>query len=364
MVVVAAVFPQVVLCFDPPDVGHYKQVIRVQTSVNEYTVVCTGEGVRPKLSIEPAAPTLHVGDAVVDTIVTQVVKLRNETDRPLSYNVIMSQKKRANKKGKEPFGCVPATGVIPPSSVAEVEVRFCPDHQSTGFGCLMTVDVPSEIETHEVVLSGRGWESAMFVVGGEAAEEEARSDKLSALPDLFVGLGAAECKQLLLPLSFSTPLPEGFAAPGDSSGGKGGKDKGKDKGKKGKGSSEPDEEMPEPPPLAVGVLECGNAGTLADKASGEITLENLSPEAIAQGFALEPAGGYKGIGPGELKSLVFTYTPVQPEPGTAPALLQGLGAGQVYETTLQVRLFCLFFVFHHASVLASHFPQCGDFDHA
>jgi hypothetical protein len=55
---------QMVLCFDPPDVGRFRQTIRVMTNVNEYTVICTGEGIRPKLQISPDIQDLHVGDAV------------------------------------------------------------------------------------------------------------------------------------------------------------------------------------------------------------------------------------------------------------------------------------------------------------
>jgi hypothetical protein len=226
---------------------------------------------------------------VPEHTVSKTLTLTNVTEQPLSYNVVMSQKKRANAGGTDPLTCLPARGTIAAGASAEVEVRFSPDHQSTGFGCLMTVDVPSEIETHEIALRGRGWASAMFIVGGDAAEEEARADKMAhVLPDLFQGLGQVETKNLLLPLLFTTPLPEGVARPGTAA-----------KPKKPKKGEE--EEAPaEPGPLAVGVLECGNAG---DAGAGEVTIDALSAEAQALGFAMDPAGGHKGLAPGDLKQV-------------------------------------------------------------
>lgn len=387
---------QVVMCFDPPEVGEYEQTVRIQTSANEYVVVCKGEGMRPKMLlygqgfadgrsaeiegtipeiVELQAPypekdskeeraakveklkradltsegtkrgSLHVGDSVCGNTVSKKLTLQNDTEQPMPWSVRITDLKRRNANGLEPFYVVPPEGTIqglPERETGddgtpetdeeyksrieewrtngklaewkqngggkmEVEVKFIPDHQSTGFGGLLTFDVPAQEEKHEIDLTGRGWNAGSFIVGGDEASEEARSDMMAhVLPDLFDGLGA-EAKELRLTLDYDTKLPEGMEAPG---------------GKKG-------EDAPEGP-LAVGLVTVGNAG---DAGNSDVAFDALSAEAQAQGFGMV-VGGKLAFGPQESGQVAFTFASPELPEGSSAATLGKLGVGFWAETTV------------------------------
>jgi hypothetical protein len=318
---------QVVICFDPPEVGTFEQAVRIQTSANEYTVVCRGEGVRPKMRIEPdltssGTGNLHVGDVVCMKTVSKTLTLCNETDQPMTWSVRISELLRRNANGLEPFCVVPPKGELAGGAHTNVEVRFSPDHQSTGFGGLLTFDVPSQNETHQIQLTGRGWNCGTFVVGGDAAADEARPDAMAhVLPDLFDSLGSNpnKPKQLLLTLNYDTLLPEELA------------------NADGKGAEEPQG------PMAVGLLTVGNAGDVAEKgANGDIAFDNLSGP---KGFAMK-AGKLGGMGAQESSQVAFTFQPPSveeleqdpdPQQKEAATLLK-LGVGFWQETTVMCTL--------------------------
>ena len=314
---------QVVMCFDPPEVGLYEQTVRIQTTANEYIVVCKGEGMRPKLSIEPDLTSLgtkrgqlHVGDAVCTKTVSKTLKLCNETEQPMSWSVGITDLKRRNANGLEPFYVVPPQGTIPGQGEMDVEVRFCPDHQSTGFGGLLNFDVPSQNETHAIDLTGRGWACGTYIVGGDEAPEEARSDMMAhVLPDLFEGLGSVEVetKKLRLTLGYDMDLPEGMTAPAAA-----------------KGAAEVDEDAP----LAVGLVVVGNAGDAAEKAAnGDVAFGALPADAVEKGFGMVVEGKL-AFGPQDSGRVAFTFrSPPLPE-GSSAATLQKLGVGFWAETTI------------------------------
>ena len=52
-------------------------------------------------------------------------------EQPMSWSVDITGLKRRNANGLEPFYVVPPLGTIAGGGEMEVEVRFCPDHQST-----------------------------------------------------------------------------------------------------------------------------------------------------------------------------------------------------------------------------------------
>ena len=321
---------QVVMCFDPPEVGLFEQTVRIQTSANEYVVVCKGEGMRPKLRVEDPSRTeqpditssgtkrghLHVGDAVSTKTVGKTLKLCNEMEQPMSWSVDITGLKRRNANGLEPFYVVPPLGTIAGGGEMEVEVRFCPDHQSTGFGGLLNFDVPSQNETHEIDLTGRGWNCGTYIVGGDEAPEESRSDMMAhVLPDLFEGLGSTEApkKKMTLTLDYKAPLPAGMAAPAPA-----------------KGAPEVDETAP----LAVGVVTVGNAGDAGEKAaSGDVAFDALSADAVEKGFGMV-VGGKLAFGPQESSQVAFTFrSPALPE-GSSAATLGKLGIGFWAEATV------------------------------
>ena len=315
---------QVVMCFDPPEVGSFEQSVRIQTSANEYTVVCKGEGVRPKLRIEPdltSAGTrrgsLHVGDAVCSRAVGKTLRLCNETQQPMSWSAHITDLRRRNSNGLEPFFVVPPRGTIDGGGEVDVEVRFCPDHQSTGFGGLLTFDVPSQNEAHQVELMGRGWHQGAFVVGGDEEAAEARADAMAhVLPDLFdsLGNGGTEPKRMTLTLRYDTVLP-----PELSEGEEGGA------------------------PLACGLITAGNAGDAAEKGgAADIAFDALPPDT---GFAMRVAGKL-AFGPQEVAKVGFVFTPPSleqlrqaddPKKKEAAALLE-LGIGFWQEATVMCTL--------------------------
>ena len=104
----------------------------------------------------------------------------------MSWSVDITELKRRNANGLEPFYVVPPLGTIAGGGEMEVEVRFCPDHQSTGFGGLLNFDVPSQNETHEIDLTGRGWNCGSYIVGGDEAPEEDNNDYPDGARGLFV----------------------------------------------------------------------------------------------------------------------------------------------------------------------------------
>jgi hypothetical protein len=319
---------QVVMCFDPPEVGLYEQTVRIQTSANEYIVVCKGEGMRPKLRVEEPTRVeqpditssgtkrgqLHVGDAVCTKTVSKTLKLCNETEQPMAWSVGITELKRRNANGLEPFYVVPPQGTIAGGGEMEVDVRFCPDHQSTGFGGLLNFDVPSQNETHAIDLTGRGWACGTYIVGGDEAPEEARSDMMAhVLPDLFEGLGsaAAETKKMTLTLDYNTPLPEGMSAPAPA-----------------KGAPEVDENAP----LAVGLVVVGNAGDAGEKAAnGDVAFDALPPDAVEKGFGLV-VGGKLAFGPQDSSQVAFTFRSPALAEGSSAATLGKLGIGYWAET--------------------------------
>jgi hypothetical protein len=263
-----------------------------------------------------------VGDVVCMKTVSKTLTLCNETDQPMTWSVRISELLRRNANGLEPFCVVPPKGELAGGAHTNVEVRFSPDHQSTGFGGLLTFDVPSQNETHQIQLTGRGWNCGTFVVGGDAAADEARPDAMAhVLPDLFDSLGSNpnKPKQLLLTLNYDTLLPEELA------------------NADGKGAEEPQG------PMAVGLLTVGNAGDVAEKgANGDIAFDNLSGP---KGFAMK-AGKLGGMGAQESSQVAFTFQPPSveeleqdpdPQQKEAATLLK-LGVGFWQETTVMCTL--------------------------
>jgi len=169
--------------------------LKIYTSNTTVEVRLIGEGVKPKLLLDPSDTYLDVGDALVTDSMYQTLKVTNVSELSVVFDIkmgsLLSDKHNRlqtlhpsnktvvvgdddndefligppNKSGLCVFGCEPTHGTLDPGDSKEIVISFSPDHASDLFRDEMLFDINGVREFLNVHLIGRAWPSIVYVKG-------------------------------------------------------------------------------------------------------------------------------------------------------------------------------------------------------
>lgn len=164
-----------------------------------------GRGVNPSLVIEPRDGVLDFKDVLARSRSVQELTLTNASGFPLKFSIaawsdapsVVGLSVSA-VSGLPVFSFLPSEGTIPAQASLTVKAAFHPDHSRPDhYAERFRIHVPNESERHLLSLSGRCWESQLYVFAPGASVElhavEAHADQVvvpsptvsPAIEDLF-----------------------------------------------------------------------------------------------------------------------------------------------------------------------------------
>ena len=268
----------------------------------ELRTTLQGRGVAPTLEVgktddgpevpvvelggEAATTLLHLGDALVGDEVQGSVEIRNTSQFALRFQLVRVAGGHANLGPLPPLDASPCEATIQAGEAQRLSVRFAPDHAGEHYFELLKVEVPNQKGGQLLMLRGRAWPSAGYVLAPEqqlgpgGLEREALlvappQDlvELPPPPDAATGGAAGEARLIELDLE---PADDG--APGTMT-------------------------------LVVGNLKPASPADLPDvkPAALEFSFEGLSDDASRRGFSIDPPKA--SVNPGETKEVTLSFAP-------------------------------------------------------
>ena len=268
----------------------------------ELRTTLQGRGVAPTLEVgrtddgpevpvvelggDAATTLLHLGDALVGDEVQGSVEIRNTSQFALRFTLVRVAGGHANLGPLPPLDASPCEATIQAGEAQRLSVRFAPDHAGEHFFELLKVEVPNQKGGQLLMLRGRAWPSAGYVLAPEqqlgpgGLEREALlvappQDlvELPPPPDAAAGGAAGEARLIELDLE---PTDDG--APGTMT-------------------------------LVVGNLKPASPADLPDvkPAALEFSFEGLSDDASRRGFSIDPLKA--SVNPGETKEVKLSFAP-------------------------------------------------------
>eukprot|EP00736_Rhodelphis_marinus_P006839 Rmarinus@m.22284 len=156
-----------IFSFTPGAEKKYYEVYTMRCLYNAVTLVFSGEGVSPKMRVEPDSRKLDMGDMLVGEKSIQQLELFNTSTFALSFEAKLMNKGHVNLDGRSAFHVTPAMGVLKPGASRVVRVMFAPDNESEHYYADLLIDVPNQREEHLIRVKGRSWRHSMYVLGGD-----------------------------------------------------------------------------------------------------------------------------------------------------------------------------------------------------
>ena len=257
----------------------------------------------PVVEIGGAETTLlHLGDALVGDEVGGAVDILNTSQFALRLLLTPLASGHANLGPLPPLDVSPTEATVGAGKRLRVNARFAPDHAGEDFFELLKVEVPNQDNCQTLMLRGRAWACAGYVltpeqrgVTGDALLHAPPQDMVALPPP---ELGAVEAEPRVIELAL---LPTA-GVPGSAT-------------------------------LLVGNLKPSKQGD-AKPAPFEFSFEGLSDEASRRGFAIEPLKG--SVEPGGTKEVVITFAP-NPDAvrGSELGVIASFGVSQWAEAMLK-----------------------------
>jgi hypothetical protein len=182
------------------------------------SLVLTGQCIKPKVAIEPANASLHLGNILSGEIARKFITITNQhTEFPFDFdfqsaappppdtqNPLASLgNAERNLRGSSEFSFFPAFGSIAPGETKQITVLFQPDHASES-----EFKAQIAIGSQRFTVSGRAHERPLFVIGGDkihgiqAGDESSGSFVSTSNPSLGLTCLADGALKYQNPLAF------------------------------------------------------------------------------------------------------------------------------------------------------------------
>ena len=263
----------------------------------------------PVVEIGGAETTLlHLGDCLVGDEASGAVDILNTSQFALRLLLTPLASGHANLGPLPPLDVSPTEATVEAGKRLRVNARFAPDHAGEDFFELLKVEVPNQEGGQTLMLRGRAWACAGYVLTPEqqatgagatgTALLHAPPQDMVALPPPELGsAAAAEPRVIELALSPSA------GAPGTAT-------------------------------LIVGNLKPSSVDAKDKPAPFEFSFEGLSDEASKRGFSIEPMKG--SVEAGGTKEVVVSFAP-NPDAvrGSELGVIASFGVSQWAEATLK-----------------------------
>jgi len=136
-----------------------------------------GQGVSPSLKLggDDAVPRVTLGggnstallqmeDILVGDESTRTVDVVNTSAFALRYTLVPLRSGHSNRSAVPPFDVSPVEAEVPQGGTQTLTVRFSASHAGDGFFQLLEVSVPNQKGAHLLMLRGRAWPCAGYVL--------------------------------------------------------------------------------------------------------------------------------------------------------------------------------------------------------
>ncbi|XP_030641105.1 cilia- and flagella-associated protein 74 [Chanos chanos] len=289
-----------VLAFTPAKGKKYRENLQLRCSKMNLELTLCGEGIEPIITCSHPGELMDFGFVLEKDICSQVFQLQNTCSLPVRFQVLLAslspfkhsdpqqlpilysiytRSQRAvgtqNHSGMCVFSVSPVGGTIPPGKTQDLTVSFSPDHESTLYSDILTVELMNKQTVCVLDLKGTAWRNPMFVSGGDPLNTQTEFDTHHPL---LMGTSSVkahtEVEKLPIPVlvTLRSVCSEGLVCPAQRE-------------------------------LEVGFIRTSQPVT---KKNVEFYWENLSA-LQSKGFSVKPTKG--SVDAGQTRTITVTWTP-------------------------------------------------------